>query len=515
MTARRMLGMLLGLLLLASTTTCAFAQAVTPDVKHDISPPLGSVRAPLKAQGAFLTEHRVKRLPPLPSKLAALADTALQKKVTKKLAIGLVTTFPGVGLGNYAITADPPDTVGSVGTTQYVQWVNTGFAVFDKSNGNMVLGPLDGNLIWTGFGGNCENFNDGDPIVLFDKTARRWLLTQFAVTQPPFSQCVAVSTSEDATGTYARYEFQFQDFNDYPKFGVWPDGYYGTFNMFRGNAFLGSKVCAFERAKMLDGQGARMQCFDVANEGGLLPADLDGATAPPAGAPSYVMNFGSDRLNLWKFHVDWTTPASSTFTGPTSIKTAPFTPACDSGPTPGVCVKQPRTAQRLDTLSDRLMFRLAYRNFGAHESLVANHSVAAGTASGVRWYEVRNPATTPVIQQQGTYAPGTLFRWMGSVAMDKLGNIAMGYSVSGSTTFPNIRFTGRAASDPPNQMGVEQVAVKGVGSQTRPDRWGDYSSMSIDPTDDCTFWFTTQYLGKTGNANWQTSVVHFKFASCQ
>jgi hypothetical protein len=374
---------------------------------------------------------------------------------------------------------------------------------------------VDGNTLWTGFGGNCENFNDGDPIVLFDKAAQRWLLTQFAVTQAPFSQCLAISTSEDATGTYARYEFQFQDFNDYPKFGVWPDGYYGTFNMFRGNAFLGAKVCAFDRAKMLASQAASMQCFDVANEGGLLPADLDGATPPPAGTPNYVMDFGSDRLNLWRFHVDWTNPSNSTFSGPTSIATAPFTPACNSAPTPGVCVKQRNTTELLDTLSDRLMFRLAYRNFGSHELLVVNHSVTAGSGSGVRWYEVRNPATTPVIQQQGTYAPDNLFRWMASVAMDKAGNMAMGYTVSGATAFPNIRFTGRAASDAPNQMAAEQTAVKGIGSQSRPDRWGDYSSMSIDPTDDCTFWFTTQHPARTAPSNWQTSVVHFKFASCQ
>ena len=514
MTVARPLAVFLGLLILASTT-CAFAQAVQNDVRHDVSPPLRSIKPPLKAQGAFVIEHRVKRLPPLPTKLAALADTALQKKATAKLAIGPVTTFAGVGLGDYTITGDPPDTVGSVGTTQYVQWVNTALAVFDKSNGHIILGPVDGNTVWTGFGGNCENFNDGDPIVLFDKVAQRWLLTQFAVTQPPFSQCLAVSTSDDATGTYARYEFQFQDFNDYPKFGVWPDGYYGTFNMFRGNAFLGAKVCAFDRAQMLSAQAASMQCFDVPNEGGLLPADLDGATSPPAGAPNYVMNFGSDRLNLWRLHVDWTNPSNSTFSGPTSIATAPFTPACNSAPTPGMCVTQRNTAELLDTLSDRLMFRLAYRNFGSHESLVVNHSVTAGAGSGVRWYEVRNPATTPVIQQQGTYAPNNLFRWMASVAMDKVGNIAMGYTVSGSTTFPNIRFTGRAASDPPNQMAAEQTAVAGIGSQSRPDRWGDYSSMSIDPTDDCTFWFTTEHPAKTAPSNWQTSIVHFKFTGCQ
>jgi len=513
MNAVRSLAACLGLLVLTSST-CAFAQKVEDAVRHDVSPPLSSIKPPLKAMAAFHVEHRVKKLPPLPTKLAALADTALQKAATKKLAIGPVATFPGIGLGNFTITGDPPDTVGSVGTTQYVQWVNTGLAVFDKSNGKMVLGPIDGNVLFTGFGGNCENFNDGDPIVLFDKAAKRWFLTQFAVSHPPFSQCIAVSTSDDALGTYARYEFQYQDFNDYGKFGVWSDAYYGTYNMFKGNSFLGTKVCAFERAKMLAGQAARMVCFDVASEGGILPADLDGATAPPANAPNYLTNFGSDVLNLWRFHVDWTTPASSTLSGPTAIKTAPFTPLCSNAANPGVCVKQKGTSQLLDTLSDRLMFRLAYRNFGTHESLVINHSVNAGSGGGVRWYEVRSPGTTPVIQQQGTYAPSTLFRWMGSAAMDKVGNIAMGYTASSSSTFPNIRFTGRSASDPPGQMGAEQTAVKGIGSQSGPDRWGDYSSMSVDPTDDCTFWFTAQHPAKTAPSNWQTSIVHFKFTNC-
>jgi hypothetical protein len=428
----------------------------------------------------------------------------------------VVVPFPGLGQDtNLAITGDPPDTNGSVGKTHFVQWVNTALAVFDKSTGQRILGPIDGNLLWTGFGGNCEHFNDGDPIVLYDKVADRWLLTQFAVTQPPFSQCIAVSTSPDPTGAYARYEYQFQDFNDYPKFGVWPDAYYGTFNMFSGNNFVGAKACAFERAKMLAGDAARMQCFDLANQGGLLPSDMDGAMPPPTGSPNYLMNFGNDQLNLWKFHVDWTNPGSSTFTGPTTIGTAPFQIACNNAPNPGECVVQPDTTELLDTLSDRLMFRLAYRNFGDHEVLVVNHAVAVAAASGVRWYELRDPGGTPTIFQQGTYAPDGAFRFMASIAMDKAQNMLMGYSVSGQQIFPSIRFTGRSAADPLNQMAAEQATVNGTGAQTNPERWGDYSSMSIDPTDDCTFWFSTQYQGTTGQFNWQTSIIPVKFSSCQ
>jgi hypothetical protein len=435
---------------------------------------------------------------------------------TRRLPVGVIVAFPGLGQDtNLAISADPPDTNGSVGKTHYVQWVNTSLAVFDKSTGQRILGPVDGNLLWTGFGGNCEDFNDGDPIVLYDKAADRWILTQFAVSKPPFSQCIAVSTSPDPTGTYARYEYQFQDFNDYPKFGVWPDAYYGTFNMFRGNAFVGAKACAFERAKMLAGNAARMQCFDLTNQGGLLPSDMDGAMPPPIGSPNYLMNFGNDQLNLWKFHLDWTNPGSSTFTGPTIIGTAPFQIACNNAPNPGVCVVQPDTTELLDTLSDRLMFRLAYRNFGDHAVLVVNHAVAVAAASGVRWYELRDPGGTPTIFQQGSYAPDGAFRFMASIAMDKAQNMLMGYSVSSQQIFPSIRFTGRSTADPPNQMADEQVPVNGTGAQTNPERWGDYSSMSIDPTDDCTFWFSTQYQGTTGQFNWQTSIIHVKFSSCQ
>ena len=504
----------LGWSALAGLAPSALGQTVENAVKFDISPPLSSIQPPARPQGAFLREHIVKKIPLPPEKLAALADTVLQKSATKKLPVGPVKPIDGIGRGVYNIMSDPPDTNGSVGKTHYVQWVNTGLAVFDKATGNRVLGPIDGNLLWSGFGGNCERFNDGDPIVLYDKIADRWLLTQFAVTQAPFSQCIAVSTSADPTGTYARYEYQYQDFNDYPKFGVWPDAYYGTFNMFSGNSFKGAKACAFEREKMLDGQAARMQCFDLAGQGGLLPADLDGPTAPPANAPNYLVNIGSNALNLWKFHVDWGNPASSSFAGPTSIRTAPFEIACRNAANPGECVVQPKSSQRLDTLSDRLMFRLAYRRFADHEAMVVNHVVVAGASSGVRWYELRNPGGTPTVFQQGTFAPDAAFRWMASIAMDKAGDMLMGYSVSSSKISPAIRFTGRSVSDPPNQMGAEQQAVVGKGSQSSPERWGDYASMSIDPTDDCTFWFSTQYVSTTGKFNWSTKIIPVKFTSC-
>jgi len=273
-----------------------------------------------------------------------------------------------------------------------------------------------------------------------------------------------------------------------------------------------------DRAAMLSGAAASQQCVQLSTTyGGLLPAYLDGATPPPAGAPNYVVGFddvSNNALRLWKYHVDWATPANSTFTGPTSIPVAAFTPACSGG----TCVPQSGTTQRLDSLADRMMYRLAYRNFGDHEALVTNHSVTSGGVSGVRWYEIRNPGGTPTVFQQSTFQPDTSYRWMGSIAMDQSGDMLMGYSASSSSISPTARITGRLAGDALNTMQTESDLLSGVthGSQTTTlSRWGDYSAMTVDPTDDCTFWYTTEYLKATGAFNWNTRIASFKFAGCQ
>jgi hypothetical protein len=433
-------------------------------------------------------------------------------------------TFDGVGEGfpGFTVTGAPPDTNGAAGATQYVEWVNTSFAVFNKSTGALVYGPAAGNSLWQDFGGPCETTNSGDPVVLYDKAANRWVMTQFSINQSSgqFFQCVAVSTTPDATGSYRRFAYDFTGFNDYPKGGVWPDAYYLTFNMFNaaGTAFQGARVCAFDRNQMITASGTPgpIQCFQLSTTyGGLLPADLDGAAPPPAGSPDYMVAFddvNNNGLNLWKFHVDWTNAANTTLTGPTPIATAAFNPACGGG----TCIPQPSTTQRLDSLADRLMFRLAYRNFGSYESLVVNHSVTVGTtASGVRWYEVRSPGGTPAVFQSGTFSPDAASRWMGSIAQDQQGNMLLGYSVSSSTVRPGIRYTGRLVGDAPGTMQAESTLTAGVGSQTGGlSRWGDYSSMTIDPVDDCTFWYTNQYLKATGSFNWSTRIGSFKFPGC-
>jgi hypothetical protein len=449
-------------------------------------------------------------------------DGALQAQVAANSDTATVGLgFAGVGQGDYAYMVDaaPPDTTGAVGDTQYVQWVNESFAVFDKATGAIVAGfPKRGNTLWAGFGGGCEKNNDGDPVVQYDKAASRWVLTQFSVTNPSlygYLQCVAVSQTSDATGAYNRYSFSYGKtaFNDYPKLGVWPDGYYISYNIFNnGSTFAGSKVCALDRAKMLVGAAATQQCFQTSTAyGSLVPTDLDGATKPSPGAPNVFAAFGANRLDIWKFHADFQTPANAWFTGPVPLSVAPFAEACAAGS----CIPQPGTTQKLDSLADRLMYRLVYRNFGDHESWVVTHSVTAGSSVGVRWYELTGLAGTPSVTQQGTYAPDGDYRWMGSAAMDKNGDIAVGYSLSGPSRNPSVAYATRLPGDPTGTLGAETVARIGGGAQqTGLGRWGDYSTMTVDPVDDCTFWYSSEYLKANGTFNWSTWITSFRLPSC-
>ena len=506
----------------AAATTGSPGPIIITSPYHDVSAPLVSQGEVGDNQGNHQKPHRA--LPEKPKTHHATNSATSGSGTLTPAMPATLNNFAGVGngfsgpAGTFTVNAAPPDTNGAAGPNHYFQIVNTDFAIFNKG-GSAIYGPVPIKSIWSGFGGGCQANNDGDPTVLYDQIADRWLVTQFSVSTLPYMMCVAVSTSGDPTGSYYRYGFNWgnTNFPDYPKLGIWPDGYYLTVNIFaNGSTFSGAGVAVMDRSRMLTGAAATQQLFTTSTAyGGLLPSSLDGATLPPAGAPNHVVGLGTDNSHLaaWNFHVDWSAPGNSTFSGLTPIPVPAFSQACGGG----TCIPQSGTTQQLDSLADRLMYRLAYRNFGDHESLVTTHSVTAGSSVGVRWYELRMQSDgSPSLFQSGTYAPDSNYRWMGSAAMDSAGDVGLGFSVSSSSTHPGIAYTGRLANDATGTMPQgESTVVSGGGSQTGGlSRWGDYSSMSVDPADGCTFWYTNEYLPSNGSFNWVTRIASFKFPSC-
>jgi hypothetical protein len=511
------------------------AMTVRSAVHHDTSRPLRDLVRPIVTlPGTIRTEPApTRRTPGSPDALDPVTQTAAtlpaRTTVVKNFA-GLGVDFPG-----YSPSAIPPDTTGAAGRTQYVQWVNSEFVVLDKHSGKALLGPAMGRDFFRDFGGECERRNDGDPIVNYDRFANRWVVQQFAITSGNY-ECVAVSVGPDATGPYHRYAFEYRGMNDYPKAGVWSHSYVATYNMF--DAESGTKVCAWDRLAMLAGKPAREVCFQLrSSDPLLLPADADGTRPPGMGDPVPLAGLGSTLegtpgLAMYSLRVDWKRPSAASLSPPDVIEVADFGAAClgyDFGSRiTSACIPQPGIAAAgvgplgLDALADRLMFRLAWRKFGnGREAMVATHSVDAlpTAVAAVRWYEIDRPraGTAWRVAQQGSYAPDRDSRWMGSIAMDKNGGIAVGYSVSGVATFPSIRLAGRTAKDPKGQLSREVTVANGFGSQTTASllsRWGDYSTMQVDPVDDCTFWYTTEYMTEVGVFNWSTRVVAAKLPGC-
>ncbi|GBD86933.1 hypothetical protein BMS3Abin03_00858 [bacterium BMS3Abin03] len=420
--------------------------------------------------------------------------------------------FDGVGAQGYA----PPDVSGDVGPNHYMQMVNIRFQIWDK-NGTTLYGPVSLGTLWQGFPGPWQSsINDGDPVVLYDDLADRWVATQFSLPNGgngPEYILVAVSQTPDPTGSWYRYGFETAEFPDYPKFGVWNDGYYFTANRF-GGGYTGTYAGVLERDKMLTGDVANMVLFAVSPSisWSLLPVDCDGTIAPPSGSPGYFMQAhdnaffgGQDGIDIFELAVDWANPSASTFTGPLFISTSPFSQV--NG------IPQQGTGTQLDDLSDRPMQRLQYRNFGTHGSMVVCQTVNAGSGrAGMRWYELRNSGGGWTLYQEGTYAPADgLYRWMGSIAMNANGDIALGYSVSSSSMYPEIRYTGRSDGDPLGQMTVPEDIIKASsGAQTGLSRWGDYTTMSADP-DGQSFWYTNEYLPYTGSFHWKTRIASLTF----
>lgn len=491
------------------------------------------VRPPRPAVLGQIFQRPFKLLPNRQGSLEVdISDPVVQGPLAELGAPTVEGSFEGINNRNGVL---PPDPSGDIGPNHYVQMVNLSFAIYDRS-GNTLYGPADNRTLWAGFGGPCEARNDGDPIVLYDHLANRWMMSQFALPnfpRGPFYQCIAVSQTSNPTGAWHRYEFTIhqEKLNDYPKFGVWPDGYYMSINQFKCSfircSWAGQGVVAFERDAMLAGAAARMVSFDLQsvdpNLGGMLPADLDGP-APPAGTPSYfaqidddAWGYSPDQLQIWQFDVDWANPGASTFTHARSLLTASFNAnMCNYSRN---CIPQPG-GTKVDAISDRLMYRLQYRNFGSHQTLVSNHTVDTNGSdrAGIRWYELRDTGSGWYIDQQGTYAPGTdtHHRWMGSIAMNGVGDIALGYSKSSTSVYPSIVVTGRLHGDSAGFMTQPEVTiVNGGGSQSHSSgRWGDYSQMSVDPLDDCKFWYTQEYYASNGSASWRTWIGSVKLRDC-
>lgn len=489
----------------------------------------------------------------------------------------------------------PPDTVGAVGTAAYMQAVNLVVGIYNKTTGAPMMAPVALDSFWANFGPECRS-GSGDPIVLFDHLANRFLISQMRFpilsgsapegaaadddligsdgeaneggdgSLPPIShetdagpavlagneayECIAVSQTADPTGAYYRYAFKIANdrLNDYPKLGIWPDGYYMTFNMFTDRfEFTGIKVAAAERASMLVGRPARLVLKDIPVENGdgsfnfsAVPSTLAGSSPPPGTANTIVMladrdfhGFATDNLRLWDFKVNWANPKASKLQSPSDLPVAALDGnLCNFS---RQCIPQAGTTNRLDPSAGRIMLSAQYRTFQGHGSLLLNHTVdATGTnVAGVRWYELRAPghSTNWGVYQQGTFMDAGLHTWMASIGMNKLGEIGMGYSTSSSSTFPAIAYTMRAPGDELGRLDTGRTLIASAKPQYYPSRastaarWGDYSALTVDPTDDCTFWYTNEYYGVDSpisisrgfpsSIGWKTRIGSFRSPSCQ
>jgi hypothetical protein len=535
-------------------------------VAFDVSPPvrnLSRTTTILPFASAGVREIRPER-GPVAKDRGFSGDAAVQRFKFAAAAATIpspLLTFEGISnqdnFNIYGFRVNPPDPVGDVGPNHYVEMVNLAFAVYDKQ-GNLLSGPTPIGDLWAGFAIDDCTDPSGDPIVLYDQLEDRWLLSQFTtrgLNDPslPFYNCVAISQTGDPTGAYFRYAFVTTApgtttffFPDYPKYGVWKKSYVLTSRDFGPTVEYGISVYALEKNKMIAGNpNARAVHFFLDSAvvpinligDGLLPADIDGTRQPLEAAAIPIIGtqdddgpYGAtfDALNIWDLSIHWQANPLASITFRRSMPVAAFDSIFPCAPTSRDCLPQPgitNPAQFLDILSyrQRPTWRLAYRNFGTYESLVTNQSVeAAPGVAGVRWYEIRRNNGQYSLFQQGTYNPADgVHRWMGSIAQDKNGNMALGYSVvNGSTVFPGIRYTGRLKSDAAGQMTLgEATIIDGSGVQTTTNsRWGDYTSMNIDPADDCTFWYVNEYYTAAGQASspagWQTRIGSFKLPGC-
>ena len=488
-------------------------------VYFDVSPPLRDMikNPPPKADNSWkdgiVINHFNIRQKPSGQAPGGLSDPNLQTKNGLIITDTTIVNFDG---NTNLQGVYPPDTHGDVGPNHYFQVVNMHYSIYSKT-GTQLLGPLDNSSI---FNGMPNNSNNGDAVVLYDEQAGRWLFSQFSFPNgqftAPYYQMIAVSQTADPTGSWYRYEYSFTNMPDYPKFGVWGDGYYMSANLFAsGSSWAGVAAVAYNRTLMLAGSPSPTMIMftkpasDEASS--WLPSDCDGPF-PTGNPPNYFLyvydGTSNDHLGIYEFHVNWVTPSNSTFGNFLSLPVTAFTANITGIPQPG-------TTRKLDPLNDRMMYRLQYRKFSDHAAMISNHTVdVSSTVAGIRWYELRKTSGAWSIYQQSTYSiSDNNSRWMGSMAMDTSGNIALGYSVSSATLYPSIRYTGRMKTDALNTMTIAERGIyNGGGSQTGTAlRWGDYSAMSVDPSATATFWYTQEYYATTSPTNWKTRIASFSF----
>ncbi len=524
---------------------------VSQPIQFDVSRPLAEMLKEAPAQQGVRMMHapmkpKMQHLTAQQSRIEKAASAA-QPSVASLISATIGLSFEGVGNTSFLNCPSvagqevaPPDTNAAVGDTQVVEWVNTCYAVFDKSSGTLIAGPFSGTNFWAGFGAPCETNNDGDIIIQWDKSNHRWLAAQNVFNGPPFFTCVAVSQTADATGSYFRYTFPQQaGFPDYPKWGLTRSVYYQTQNIFNvtipSEPFIGVNVCAYDGKSMLKGKSNAQQVCILDNSNGTLfddsmvPADDDSDSGPTNSEVllGAIDNFlpGDTHVYEFVFSANFGNPAKSSLAGVAGsmpINVPAFILAfCPAGSFNTYCVPQPGTTAKLDTLGDRLMYRLAHFNERGTQHFVITHSVNNTTAVAATWYEFRAQGlgtTNLSLYQSGQTPDDGEYRWMGSVAMDQAGDIAIGYSRSSAASgdYPSIYFAGQTAGDPLGTTETEALIKQGTGFQPDTDnRWGDYTSMALDGADSCTFWYANEYYDTDLRFNWATWLASLKFPNCR